>query len=319
MQKIDYDTFANYFYTHIIHELKPFEEKRIGVLWQVTIIGLIGIILAIVVFYFTFDGKNYEFISDALQLSLYTLIGTLFLCGWRINSFKKKIKDKIYEKLFSLMDLKYATKGEEYSLIASKIRNVCACSHIYNRYDTINSDDIIFGNYGEMPFHISDSKITYETGSGKHRRTVTVFDGLFLSAKIGKKFKGETIIKTDHWGQAKEINGKKTVRLEDIEFEKAFEVYGTDQIESRYLLTTGFMNRLLEYKKKKKCAIEVVFSNDIIPNENIFFFIHSGKNFFEIPITKNLLNKDVFYGVIMDIVDALEIVETLKLDRNIGL
>lgn len=315
MQKIDYDTFANYFYTHIIQELKPFEERRQLLVWQLVLVGLIGTIIAVAIYVTGFKEAG----SEAAKLSIYVLGGTFFICGWMRHSFRKKIKKKIYEKLFSVLDLKYATKGEEYNYLNGKIRSVCARSYIYSRYDDINSDDIIYGNYGEMPFYISDSKITYETGSGKNRRTVTVFDGLFLSAKIGKNFKGETLIKTDRWGQAKEIMGRKTVRLEDIEFEKSFEVYGTDQIESRYLLTTAFMNRLLEYKRKKKCAVEVVFSNDIISDENIFIFIHTNKDYFEIPVMKNLLNKDVFYGVIMDIVDALEIVETLKLDQNIGM
>ena len=314
MQKIDYDTFANYFYTHIIHELKPFEAKRTGVLWQAFFIDLIGVAIGVFLVVGQLGSRSIN-----LEGPIWVVAIAFIIAGWRMNSFKRKIKEELYHKLFASMDLNYSTSDEDYMKITSKIHDICASTGIYGRYDDIKSDDIISGNYGDMPFFISDSDITYETGSGKHRRTVTVFDGLFLSAKIGKKFKGETIIKTDHWGQAKEIKGKKTVRLEDIEFEKAFEVYGTDQIESRYLLTTAFMNRLLEYKKKKRCAIEVVFSNDIIPNENIFFFIHTNKNHFEVPIMKNLLNKDVFYGVIMDIVDALEIVETLKLDQNIGM
>jgi Protein of unknown function (DUF3137) len=35
------------------------------------------------------------------------------------------------------------------------------------------------------------------------------------------------------------------VTLEDPQFEDKFEVYSTDQIEARYLLTTSFMERLL--------------------------------------------------------------------------
>ena len=314
MQKIDYDNFASYFYTYIIHELKPFEEKRKWVFMRVAVIAIIGIILAAA--YILPQIKSQDIDLEGLIF----IIGlTVVICGWQINSFKRKIKDKLYKKLFEAVDLKYSNDANDYMAIRGKIREICGVTGLYNRYDDINTDDIIFGNYGELPFYISDTKITYETGSGRNRRTVTVFNGLFLTAKIGKNFKGETMIKTDHWGQAKEIKGKKTVRLEDIEFEKAFEVYGTDQIESRYLLTTAFMNRLLEYKKKKRCAIEVVFSNDIIPDENIFFFIHTSKDHFEIPVVKSLLNKDIFYGVIMDIVDALEIVETLKLDQNIGM
>ena len=41
-------------------------------------------------------------------------------------------------------------------------------------------------------------------------------------------------------------HGFAPVHLEDPVFEKKFEVYTTDQIEARYLLTTSFMQRLLD-------------------------------------------------------------------------
>lgn len=37
--------------------------------------------------------------------------------------------------------------------------------------------------------------------------------------------------------------GLQEVNLEDVEFEKRFNVYGDDQIETRYVLTTAFMDR----------------------------------------------------------------------------
>ena len=40
-------------------------------------------------------------------------------------------------------------------------------------------------------------------------------------------------------------NGRQCVRLEDPRFEKAFEVYASDQIAARALLTPAFMERLM--------------------------------------------------------------------------
>ena len=119
--------------------------------------------------------------------------------------------------------------------------------------------------------------------------------------------------------QAKELKGKKVVKLEDVEFEKHFEVYGTDQIESRYLLTPSFMQRLLDYKLTKQYRIEVVFSKEISSDQNMFFFIHTDKDHFELPKDITLLDQDSFYGLIKEITDILEIVDALKLDQNIGM
>ena len=42
---------------------------------------------------------------------------------------------------------------------------------------------------------------------------------------------------------------QEVVRLEDPVFDKLFNVYSNDQIEARYLLTTTFMERLIEVEK----------------------------------------------------------------------
>ena len=315
MKKITYEEFAAYFFTHLVSEISPFEEKRKFISGIIFLVMTVAIILAILaVFYFQNATDDAQIVAPVFILVLATII-----CSFISSSFKSKIKEKLYAKLFQAIGLKYSVADDDYADVIDKIYYICKNTGIYYRYDNISSDDIISGDYNGVPFVISDSKIIYTTGSGKNRRTVVVFNGLFLSTKIPKNFKGETIIKTDQWGQAKEIKGKKAVKLEDVEFEKAFEVYGDDQIESRYLLTTSFMSRLLEYRNKKRCSIEVVFLNDTNLNENVFFFMHTNRNHFEIPVMKTLLNKDIFYDVIMDIVDAMEIVDALKLDQNIGL
>ena len=40
------------------------------------------------------------------------------------------------------------------------------------------------------------------------------------------------------------------MKMEDPEFEKYFVVYGDDQIEARYVLSTSLMRRILEFRKK---------------------------------------------------------------------
>ncbi|MHC5091781.1 MAG: DUF3137 domain-containing protein [Planctomycetota bacterium] len=40
------------------------------------------------------------------------------------------------------------------------------------------------------------------------------------------------------------------IQLEDPQFEREFVVYGTDQIEARYILSTSLMRRILDFKQK---------------------------------------------------------------------
>jgi len=73
------------------------------------------------------------------------------------------------------------------------------------------------------------------------------FRGQFISISFPNNFLGETIVLPDKgFLNSKKIRGLKRVRLVDPTFEKMFEVYGTDQVEARYLLAPDFMQRLVD-------------------------------------------------------------------------
>ena len=53
----------------------------------------------------------------------------------------------------------------------------------------------------------------------------------------------------------------KLVKLENVEFEKQFAVYSTDQLEARYILTPQLMERLLAVQSAESGRIRVLFEN----------------------------------------------------------
>ena len=112
--------------------------------------------------------------------------------------------------------------------------------------------------------------------------------------------------------------------MEDPVFNENFTIFSDDQIEARYLLTTGFMERLLIFQKDHNCTVSVLFDNSISPNANVFLSLSFGKDFFEIPHgTRWIQNPAHFYNIckeikeITQILDALK--EDLKLDQDIGM
>lgn len=60
------------------------------------------------------------------------------------------------------------------------------------------------------------------------------------------------------------VRGKKRVKLENIDFEKEFDVFSDDQIEARKLLTPSFMYRLVDFVNKinHKRIYEMYFHNN---------------------------------------------------------
>lgn len=106
------------------------------------------------------------------------------------------------------------------------------------------------------------------------------------------------------------------VKLEDLTFDKKYNVYSEDQIEARYLITTAFMERLKNFQtafgtKNIKCS----FFND-----KVMFAISTDKDIFEIgnifePLTrKKQINR--FYD---EISSLYNMIDYFKLTQNTGL
>ena len=106
------------------------------------------------------------------------------------------------------------------------------------------------------------------------------------------------------------------VTLEDPIFEKKFDVYSTDQIEARYLLTTSFMERLLELSSSYGDSdLQCSFYND-----RLLLMIASRKNHFE---TGSIFQPADFTDdiniILRDMSTIFKIIDDLKLYQRSGL
>lgn len=107
----------------------------------------------------------------------------------------------------------------------------------------------------EPGFRLHEVKLTEQQGSGKSRRTVTVFSGPILSVSFARRFIGTTIItREDKYrsflGFRKDkvtINGTEMSRVSmvDPRFEETFTVWSDDGVEAHYLVHPEYAERLL--------------------------------------------------------------------------
>ncbi|TRW15165.1 DUF3137 domain-containing protein [Glacieibacterium frigidum] len=116
--------------------------------------------------------------------------------------------------------------------------------HVFEDFDESSATDELFGTYHGLD--ISILELSLHKRNGKNRRSV--FNGLIAQITLPRGLKGTTAIIADEgvigtvrdWMQS----GPGTrVRVEDPEFEAGWQVYGTDQIGARALLTPAFMER----------------------------------------------------------------------------
>ncbi len=124
-------------------------------------------------------------------------------------------------------------------------------------YDDRYLQDQWHGSIEGTDFLLYEAKLTETRGSGKNRRTVTVFEGVLLRFQFARPFLATTLVRRDGFkftlfGDSKSYGGQKLERIKmvDPRFEDAFDVYGTDQVEGRYLVHPAYCERLLDLEKE---------------------------------------------------------------------
>lgn len=131
-------------------------------------------------------------------------------------------------------------------------------------YTRSSFEDLFSGAYKACAFDLYEANLEQRHTDSKGRTYYsTVFRGQLVRMHFPRKFLGVTVVRRD-MGIFNGLGGGlglEKVGLEDPKFEKAFEVWGSDQVEARYILHPVLMQRLLDlettYKGKGlRCAFE---------------------------------------------------------------
>jgi hypothetical protein len=128
-------------------------------------------------------------------------------------------------------------------------------------YDDDHFEDQWHGSIDGTDFLMYEAKLTEQRGSGKSRRTVTVFQGIMLRFQFARPFLGTTLIRREGFkftlfGDDKSFDGVTLERLNmvDPRFEDEFDVYGSDPVEGRYLVHPAYCERLLALEQEMRGA-----------------------------------------------------------------
>ncbi|MEN3953375.1 DUF3137 domain-containing protein [Iodidimonas sp. SYSU 1G8] len=226
---------------------------------------------------------------------------------------QKKVKERLVTRLCGFFGLEFSvtpTRNPIPSLSQVKL---------LPSHNRTGLEDQISGRYKEVRVEMTELHLRQVSGSGKNRRDVTVFRGPVFNFSFPKNFSGTTIIKTDgsafgNWLGGFGMGDNERVRLEDPEFEKHFEVYGTDQVEARYLLTPGFMEQLLSLRALLGHKVQAAFHGDSFylaanNNENRF----EVKGYSSLQVNQELERFVAEIGIVFRIVDALNLASRTRL------
>lgn len=248
---------------------------------------------------------------DSFKILFHIEVIIICIVIFIVCSYKSKVKPLILPKLLSFVgDFNLLRKDVSQMNLKKYIKSL----ELFDTYNKVNIDDRIEGMYKNLKVSISEICLEKETGSGKRRRSITIFDGILITVPCLKKYRGYTCIKQNSLNFLNNKQEQK-VHLEDPEFEKYYDVFSTDQIEARYLITTAFMNRMVQLAKRG-IGKNITLSFE---HGNVNIAVSSSKDWFEMPILKPANDISIYRAIILELITILKIIDSLKLDKNIGL
>ena len=173
--------------------------------------------------------------------------------------------------------------------------NVIAQTQMMRMGDIYSSNDYVRAKYKNISFESADVLIQEEyTDSDGDTHYTTLFQGQWFIFDFNKPFKADLQVCEKNFTNAKRkgLFAKKEerlhkVELEDIEFNKLFNVYSQVEVEAFYVLTPNVMQHIKELNNK-------------IPGSLLFCFIN---NKLHVGLYNN---KDLFEASIFIKVDAVK-------------
>lgn len=240
------------------------------------------------------------------------------------SKYEKEFKSKVIPSMLRGVNetLQYSPKGY---ISKAKFKESGIFQQSIDRY---NGEDYIKGRIGETDIEFSELHAQYKTTSTDskgNRRTSyhTFFKGLYLIADFHKDFNGKTTVLPDQaekmlggvfgkWFQKMNFTRDDLIYLEDPEFEKEFVVYGTDQIESRYILSTHMMRDILGIKQRFNCPIFLSFINS-----EVHLAIYWQKDILEPKFNEEITNSAEIKKFYDELAVCLQLVEDLNLNTRI--
>ena len=306
---------TDFYYNNLYADLEQLEADRKKLASKlITIFITIAVIVVIAILFY---GKIDE-------LSAFMLFGGIaiggFIYSFSIKGYASDFKVKIIAPLIHAIDTNL-----DYHPSQHVSQREFERSYLFkDRIDRYSGNDLVSGSVDSVAIKFSDihaQKVTRDSKGREHRSTI--FKGLFLVAEFNKSLHSKTIVLPDQaeklfgsllgsWLQANNFTQEDLVKMDNSEFEKNFVVYGSDQIESRYILTHSMMQRVLDYKKKVGKNISLSFID-----EKLYIAIHYNEDLFEPTVFTSLLKMEVMLNYVKGLQLAISIVEELKLNERL--
>lgn len=314
------ESFSSFCETSLRPMLKTFEVRRKGILNKLMLVVGVVVVLGGL-------GAWFALRSGAVPVSF--IIGIVALIAIAL-SWWFLTKDYVREYKTNIVGgiLRFVSEDLRYDPDNYIGRGTFEQSRLFLKgIDRYKGEDYISGKVDKTDLEMSELHAEYRTTTTDSKGRCqtqwhTIFKGLFFVADFNKHFKGTTVVLPDTaeklfgglggFFQKMNLARGELIKLEDPEFERAFVVYGDDQIEARYILSTALMRRILEFKHKTNASVFVSFVAS-----KVFVAVSIRRNLFEPKLFSSALDTRMLETYLHDIKLFTGIVEDLNLNTRI--
>jgi hypothetical protein len=253
--------YLSYYQQYILPDIEYYDTKRIRALlktrdrlfWGTVAVGiLLGLFLGALAGGLSAHIPT-EFFDDVLVVLGLCVVGVIMWVLTDIRAYEDDVRHQIFPTIFRYFNPDAIYRPTNNTFISSITR-----SDIIPTYHKMVTKGYVKTQYSGVDIECIGLLLT--NSSDKNAYTKCKFRGQAILLSMNKTFFGKTIVKRDMGVAANWLSGKfstlERAPLEDPRFESLFQVYTTNQVEARYLLTTSFMERLLALQALYEPSIE---------------------------------------------------------------
>jgi hypothetical protein len=220
-----------------------------------------------------------------------------------VGKFEKRCKTEALTALAGALGMTYACEDFDPPNL-EKLREFS----LVEGWDDESHEDLFAGTRAGSAFQLYEAHLT--TGTGKERETV--FRGQVITVAFPKTFLGITVVNREGvhrwtWTLGKPKPKLQKVGLESSQFERIFEVQGTDQVEARYLVHPVFMEKLMAVEaanagKNIRCVFDEGDLIIVIEGSDLFEVVEVFKPLPDRAKTENGVKQ---IGQVLGLIDAV--------------
>lgn len=324
---------TDFYYSELYPRLVSYDNLRKKIIRKHLILNSILALLAIpFLLYFSFSTE----ISDNAN-SLVTHFNFIIIPWFLIAVFYFLESTKDYEKNFKIEIIRPMIESMGAHLSYSPFTHIGSYhlqrSHLFEKkINFVKGSDHIKGRIDDVYFefsHVEAYEIIkkegwfsmpspYDSAVSDADRAM-VFSGFFMVAEFNKHFSDRTVIySSGGMAQANpftgliEKNHLSRIHMDNPQFERSFNVYGGNSIETHYLLTHSMMERMLHLKTVVNNTLFFSFSGGYL-----YIAVQFGEPIFNVSITRSPLRygEAKRYFTLLQI--TLSIIDILHLDTRI--